>query len=451
MSEHNQFNVIESLEDALKKEKLKNAELNKKSEKTIKALFAISNAVNTTESLDELYKSIHICLNETIDVSNFFIALYDKKKDTLSFPYVVDIKDGVLSAVKGVSKSGSLTCEVIQKGKPLFYKKKEMLDRARKMNLDLTGTPSELWLGVPLIVKEEVIGAIVIQSYNNPDIYDQKDMDLLISISDQIGLAIDRRLAEDAQEKSEQIKEVLFSISNAVNTTENLEELYQSIYDALNSKLRLPNFYICLVDEKNKIIQFPFYLDEHDPHFTGRVVNYDENSKFITLEVVSQKKPVFLNKTDLKQRQIDDKISGTISVVWIGVPLLIRGNVIGVIAAQHYSDPDYFSSDDIKLFITASEQIALAIDRKRSQEIILEQKETLEKKIEEIETLQGIIPICASCKKIRDDQGYWNILESYIQKHSDASFSHSMCPECSDRLYGEESWYIDMKKKKKTE
>ena len=81
------------------------------------------------------------------------------------------------------------------------------------MNLNMTGTPSEIWLGVPLIVKEKVIGAIVIQSYDNPDIYDQKDMELLISISDQIGLAIDRRLVEDAQKKSEQIKEVLIPIS----------------------------------------------------------------------------------------------------------------------------------------------------------------------------------------------------------------------------------------------
>ncbi len=66
---------------------------------------------------------------------------------------------------------------------------------------------------------------------------------------------------------------------------------------------------------------------------------------------------------------------------------------------------------------------------------------------EEIKTLRGFLPICATCKKIRDDKGYWNILESYIQKHSVAKFSHSMCPECSDKLYGKEDWYIKMKKK----
>jgi len=78
------------------------------------------------------------------------------------------------------------------------------------------------------------------------------------------------------------------------------------------------------------------------------------------------------------------------------------------------------------------------------EKLIAELKEA----IENIQTLSGLIPICSSCKKIRDDQGYWNVLESYIQKHSDASFSHGMCPECSDKLYGDQDWYIEMKKKK---
>lgn len=74
----------------------------------------------------------------------------------------------------------------------------------------------------------------------------------------------------------------------------------------------------------------------------------------------------------------------------------------------------------------------------------------LQNALSEIKTLQGIIPICARCKKIRDDQGYWNNLESYIQKHSDASFSHGMCTECSDELYGDQNWYIRMKQKNAT-
>ena len=61
----------------------------------------------------------------------------------------------------------------------------------------------------------------------------------------------------------------------------------------------------------------------------------------------------------------------------------------------------------------------------------------LQDALAEIKTLRGILPICSSCKKIRDDEGYWNQLETYIQEHSEAVFSHGLCPECAKKLYPE--------------
>ncbi len=66
----------------------------------------------------------------------------------------------------------------------------------------------------------------------------------------------------------------------------------------------------------------------------------------------------------------------------------------------------------------------------------LRQKE-LEEVKDDIKILSGLLPICASCKKIRDDQGYWNQIESYIIKHSEAEFTHGMCPKCLDKMYPE--------------
>ncbi len=73
----------------------------------------------------------------------------------------------------------------------------------------------------------------------------------------------------------------------------------------------------------------------------------------------------------------------------------------------------------------------------------------LKKALEDVKALSGLLPICSRCKKVRDDKGYWNDLEAYIEEHSDASFSHSMCIECSEELYGEEEWYIKMRENKK--
>lgn len=63
--------------------------------------------------------------------------------------------------------------------------------------------------------------------------------------------------------------------------------------------------------------------------------------------------------------------------------------------------------------------------------------EDLQKAISEIKTLRGMIPICASCKNVRDDQGYWKQIEKYISEHTEAKFTHGICPECRDKLYPE--------------
>ena len=75
----------------------------------------------------------------------------------------------------------------------------------------------------------------------------------------------------------------------------------------------------------------------------------------------------------------------------------------------------------------------------------------LEEALKEVQTLSGLLPICSNCKKIRDDKGYWNQIESYISNNSTVKFTHSMCPECTEKFYGKEDWYVEMKNKKNSE
>jgi len=72
---------------------------------------------------------------------------------------------------------------------------------------------------------------------------------------------------------------------------------------------------------------------------------------------------------------------------------------------------------------------------RREQEELLGEKVNLEKALKQIKTLHGLLPMCASCKKIRDDSGYWKQIEAYLCEHSDARFSHGICPECAKELY----------------
>lgn len=114
--------------------------------------------------------------------------------------------------------------------------------------------------------------------------------------------------------------------------------------------------------------------------------------------------------------------------------------------------------DELEIKVRERTTVLSMTNKKLSQEIkerkqVEKEREQLINELQEalvnVKTLSGLLPICANCKKIRDDKGYWNNLEGYIQTHSEVKFSHGMCSECSDELYGKEDWYIDMKNEEK--
>ena len=79
----------------------------------------------------------------------------------------------------------------------------------------------------------------------------------------------------------------------------------------------------------------------------------------------------------------------------------------------------------------------LLIFWKRAEEARRKTQVELDGSQEEVKILSGLLPICASCKKIRDDEGLWNQVENYIDEHSEAQFSHGICPDCRKKLYPE--------------
>jgi membrane protein CcdC involved in cytochrome C biogenesis len=114
----------------------------------------------------------------------------------------------------------------------------------------------------------------------------------------------------------------------------------------------------------------------------------------------------------------------------------VKGGIIAAIAAFPiilWCHSDVLAEFDIQvqlLFIAFSGIIvALLVGNYAAS------KNKLQKALDEIKTLSGMIPICASCKKIRDDKGYWRAVEHYIEEHTTAEFTHGICPDCAAKLY----------------
>ncbi len=171
----------------------------KKAEEIQKLQNRIANAVLTTDDLEQLFKLIHKELGKVMDTSNFFIALYDKENGKISLPYFVDKKDksGTFPAGK------TLTAYIIKNNRPLLMSRGKIDEMIKSGEVRTIGMPSKVWLGVPLQVGQEVIGAIVVQSYEDENALGEEELEILKFVSSQIGLSVERKRGEEALRKSE--------------------------------------------------------------------------------------------------------------------------------------------------------------------------------------------------------------------------------------------------------
>jgi transcriptional regulator with GAF, ATPase, and Fis domain len=112
-------------------------------------------------------------------------------------------------------------------------------------------------------------------------------------------------------------------------------------------------------------------------------------------------------------------------------PLVVGQRTVGIIGLAN--KPTDFTPRDSDVATLFGDLAAIALHNSRNIAKLTSTLTQLEKALAEVKHLRGIIPICSYCKKIRDDQGYWNQVEQYVSEHSEAKFSHGICPACLER------------------
>ncbi len=164
----------------------------KRAEAVQGALLGISEAAHAAADLLSLFQRIHEIIGGLLPAQNFFVALLDAQGATISFPYFIDAHDSTPEPV--ALDAGTLTGEVIRSGKPLLLTPESDLVAAG--DTCAIGTTPTHWLGVPLSVRNRVIGALVVQSYTGDISYSERDQQLLQFVSTQVAAAIERKQSE---------------------------------------------------------------------------------------------------------------------------------------------------------------------------------------------------------------------------------------------------------------
>lgn len=166
----------------------------KRSEMESHVLNEISSGITSTDNLDELLKLIHHSLSQVVYAENCFVALYNQTTRLFSFPYFVDKVD---PTPLPTSMAKSCSSYVFRTVKPLVLSQKIFDNLVEQKEVELVGSNSPSWIGIPLQTPSNVIGVLVLQHYEKEDVYSESDLRFLTSIGSQIAIAIDRKKTEE--------------------------------------------------------------------------------------------------------------------------------------------------------------------------------------------------------------------------------------------------------------
>ena len=257
-------------------------------EKLLKdCIFRISEASHYIDDLDELYKKIHNILSDVIYTKNFYIAIADWDNELIKFPYFVDEFDAVPSAR---NFENGLTEHVLNTGEPVLVDSKESEKLAKNKKIDLLGTESNHWLGIPLKIgqsNKKTFGLIAIQTYDENIRFSEDDKKILLFVSDQIAMAIKRKI-DNISIKKKAYYDHLTGLTNKILFNDRLE---QAIYDAQRNESKIGILFIDLDNFK--------FINDSMGHTAGDSL----------LKVVSKRLQACFRKTDTIARWGGDEFT----------------------------------------------------------------------------------------------------------------------------------------------
>ena len=183
------------------------------------------------------------------------------------------------------------------------------------------------------------------------------------------------------RKQTQTLQEAVYRIAAAAETTRSLDELYPQIHQIISSVMPAENFYITLYDEAQNLLRFPYFKDAEDEPFMGGI----QPGKGLTAYVLRTGKSLLCTQAvhDELERQGEVKLLGVASAIWLGVPLIVEGKTIGAMVVQHYTDPKAYGEREQHMLEFVSTQVAIAINRKRSEEEIRSLNTELEQRVDE--------------------------------------------------------------------
>jgi len=380
-----------------------------RSERLQQALYEIADLAGGSLELQDMLRRIHAIVGELMYAANLYIVLYDEHRQTMRFLYFVDRIDPWVNdpgeEMPVTDDENTLTMHLLRSGDAMRGPSADLRLRYDILTSETNGPDSADWLGVPMRRGDHVVGAIVVQNYEKPEVYSDEDRALLAYVAQHILTALDRyeareqleqrvqeRTAEIQQanrdlqaevverQRAQELQRALFRIAELSMTSETLERFYAEIHKVVGGLLYARNFYIAMLSIDGSMLEFPYSVDDRDQMRKPRRV-----ANGLTEYVLRMGKPLLADRARIKRLETEGKVRsiGTLAHCWLGVPLLYDDKVVGVIAVQSYSPDVAFTSRDQELLTFVAYHIGSSLARKQAQDRLMHAHAGLEQRVSE--------------------------------------------------------------------
>lgn len=375
------------------------------------ALLQLSELASTIADMKEFYPAIHHMVADLLHAKNFYVVLVNPETHEFSLEYFSDEKDQqIILQVPSEAFSSGLTGYVFQKHKPLLCDQSLFEQLVASGQIKAQGSMPTHWMGIPLSRGKQTIGVMAIQSYDADKHYTEHDLDIFSHIGHHTVTAFDRVrsreiLEQTVRERTQQLqktnaelqKEIkeriaaeklqgsLYRISELSACSRNMQSFYRDVHQVLSKLMYAENCYIALVDASNNSLSFPFYRDQYTPAAPKRPMGKGFTEYIIRTgeaQLIDGAAALQLARAGEVTRGMVSALQSTRhSTSWLGAPLLLDDDVIGVIALQAYDYQYDYSEQELNILRFVSQHIAVAIQRKLATEQQRKHQEDLERKV----------------------------------------------------------------------
>jgi len=391
-------------------------------DRLLDAILGLSKINDSAQSEQAIYTGIHELVRQFISADNFFVALLNADKNRLDFPYCIDESDcrfAFESRPYSInSKQRGYTEFILESGRSHLFNKHDATENY------FLGKEPQTAIGIPLSDKDGTYGVITVQSYDKNIRYVERDKKLMSFLAGQI-VTGHRRIADAdsilasqdklqeinqqleqkvadrtrellrsnerlkknaiATERSKKYQQALYDIANITVSVGTMAELYQELHRIIRGLMYAENLFIALIDEDKNTVTIPYCVDEIEDNVSQLMatVPMAEFLPRLTGYVLRTGEPLFASGKEIAEMQNQGllHVIGEMGEEWMGVPLKIQEEMLGVLVLQIYSREHRYSDADKHLITYVSKQIATSLARKRAEQQISEAKQELERRV----------------------------------------------------------------------